>query len=50
MGNRLFPFEVDLPLGDVSGEVVVQCETDDPTGGTEGRGPAVDTKTMTCFG
>ena len=47
MGNRLFPFEVDLPLGDVAGEVVVQCETDDPTGGTEGPGPAVDTKTIT---
>ncbi|MGF9754785.1 Gmad2 immunoglobulin-like domain-containing protein [Microvirga sp. 0TCS3.31] len=47
MGNQLFPFEVDLPLGDVSGEVVVQCETDDPTGGTEGPGPAVDTKTIT---
>jgi hypothetical protein len=47
MGNRLFPFEVDLPLGDVSGEVVVRCETDDPTGGTEGPGPAVDTKTIT---
>jgi hypothetical protein len=26
---------------------VVQCETDDPTGGTEGNGPAVDTKTIT---
>jgi hypothetical protein len=47
MGDRLYPFEVDLPLGDVSGEVVVQCETDDPTGGTEGNGPAVDTKTIT---
>ncbi|MBC2934181.1 Gmad2 immunoglobulin-like domain-containing protein [Nocardioides sp. zg-1228] len=47
MDKRLFPFEVDLPLGDVSGEVVVQCETDDPTGGTEGPGPAVDTKTIT---
>lgn len=47
MEDRLFPFEVDLPLGDVSGEVVVQCETDDPSGGAEGNGPAVDTKTIT---
>ena len=47
MEERLFPFEVELPLGDVSGEVVVRCETDDPTGGTEGFGPFVDTKTIT---
>lgn len=47
MEDRLFPFEVDLPLGGVSGEVVVQCETDDPSGGAEGNGPAVDTKTIT---
>lgn len=47
MEERLFPFEVDVPLGDVSGEVVVQCETDDPSGGTEGPGAAVDTKTIT---
>ena len=47
MEERLFPFEVDLPLDGVTGEVVVQCETDDPTGGTEGNGPAIDTKTVT---
>ena len=47
MEDRLFPFEVELPLGGVSGEVVVQCETDDPSGGTEGNGPAIDTKTIT---
>jgi len=47
MEQRLFPFEVELPLGDVTGEVVVQCETDDPSGGTEGPGAAVDTKTIT---
>ncbi|WP_416957221.1 Gmad2 immunoglobulin-like domain-containing protein [Nocardioides sp. T5] len=47
MEDRLFPFEVDLPLDGVSGEVVVQCETDDPSGGAEGNGPAVDTKTIT---
>ncbi len=47
MEDRLFPFEVDLPLDGVTGEVVVQCETDDPSGGTEGHGPAIDTKTIT---
>jgi hypothetical protein len=47
MEDRLFPFEVDLPLDGVSGETVVQCETDDPSGGAEGNGPAVDTKTIT---
>lgn len=47
MEDRLFPFEVELPLDGVTGEVVVQCETDDPSGGTEGHGPAIDTKTIT---
>jgi len=45
--DKLFPFEVELPLAGVSGEAVVRCETDDPTGGTEGFGPFVDTKTIT---
>lgn len=44
MEDRLFPFEVDFPLEGISGEVVVQCETDDPSGGAEGNGPSVDTK------
>ena len=47
MEDRLFPFEVDLPLDGVSGEVVVQCETDDPSGGAEGNGPSIDTRTIT---
>lgn len=47
MEERLFPFEVALPLDGVTGEVVVQCETDDPSGGTEGDGPAIDTRTIT---
>ena len=47
MEDRLFPFEVEIPLDGVTGEVVVQCETDDPSGGTEGHGPAIDTKTIT---
>lgn len=45
--DKLFPFQVDIPLDGVSGEVVVQCETDDPSGGAEGNGPAIDTKTIT---
>jgi hypothetical protein len=47
MGNKLFPFEASLPLDGITGEVTVRCETDDPSGGTEGPGPAVDTKTIT---
>ena len=47
LADRLFPFEVQLSTEGVSGEVVVQCETDDPSGGAEGHGPAVDTKTIT---
>jgi hypothetical protein len=47
MEERLFPFEVALPLDGVTGEVVVQCETDDPSGGTEGPGAAIDTRTIT---
>lgn len=50
MEERLFPFEVDLPLDGVTGEVVVQCETDDPSGGAEGNGPAIDTKTIRVGG
>ncbi len=46
MEDRLFPFEVDFPLEGISGEVVVQCETDDPSGGAEGNGPAIDTRTI----
>ena len=47
MGDRLFPFQTSLPLDGITGEVTVRCETDDPSGGTEGNGPAVDTKTIT---
>lgn len=48
MGNRLFPFEVELPLADAgTGDVVVQCETDDPSGGAEGPGSYVDAKLIT---
>ncbi|WP_210650751.1 Gmad2 immunoglobulin-like domain-containing protein [Nocardioides sp. SYSU D00065] len=47
MGDRLYPFEAELPLTGITGEVTLRCETDDPSGGTEGPGPAVDTKTIT---
>ncbi len=47
MDDKLFPFEATLPLDGITGEVTLQCETDDPSGGTEGDGPAVDTKTIT---
>ena len=50
MEDRLFPFEVELPLDGVTGEAVVQCETDDPSGGAEGDGPAIDTKTIRIAG
>ncbi|TGN64971.1 hypothetical protein EXE59_14110 [Nocardioides eburneiflavus] len=50
MEDRLFPFEVEFPLEGIRGEVVVQCETDDPSGGAEGDGPAVDTKTIHVAG
>jgi hypothetical protein len=47
MDDKLFPFEVELPLADVgTGDVLLQCETDDPSGGTEGDGPSVDTKVV----
>lgn len=45
--DRLFPFQLDIPLDGISGEVTLQCETDDPSGGAEGNGPAIDTKTIT---
>lgn len=48
MEDRLFPFEVEIPLGDAgTGDVLLQCETDDPSGGAEGNGPSVDTKLVT---
>ena len=44
MDDKLFPFEVELPLDGITGDVVLQCETDDPSGGAEGNGPSTDTK------
>jgi hypothetical protein len=48
--DKLFPFEVELPLSGVTGDVVLQCETDDPSGGAEGNGPSVDTKLIHIAG
>jgi hypothetical protein len=48
MEDRLFPFEVEIPLTDAgTGDVLLQCETDDPSGGAEGNGPSIDTKLIT---
>ena len=48
MEDRLFPFEVEIPLADAgTGDVLLKCETDDPSGGAEGQGPSVDTKLIT---
>jgi hypothetical protein len=47
MEDKLFPFEAEIPLGGVTGEVLLQCETDDPSGGAEGNGPSIDTRTIT---
>jgi hypothetical protein len=47
MEDKLFPFEAEIPLDGVTGDVDLQCETDDPSGGAEGNGPSIDTKTIT---
>jgi hypothetical protein len=45
--DRLFPFEVEVDLDSLpSGTYILPCSTDDPTGGTEGRGADVDTRTI----
>ncbi|HEY0645409.1 MAG TPA: Gmad2 immunoglobulin-like domain-containing protein, partial [Nocardioides sp.] len=51
MDDRLFPFEVEIPLAAAgTGDVLLQCETDDPSGGTEGNGPSIDTKLIHVAG
>lgn len=48
MDDKLFPFEGVLSAAEAtSGDLTVRCSTDDPSGGAEGAGPAVDTKTLT---
>ncbi|MGA8845118.1 MAG: Gmad2 immunoglobulin-like domain-containing protein [Nocardioides sp.] len=47
MGPRLFGWEATIDLRDVpAGTYVFECSTDDPTGGTEGRGTDYDTRTV----
>lgn len=45
--DRLFPWELKVDLTGVpAGSYVFSCSTDDPTGGTEGVGAYVDTRTV----
>lgn len=47
MGEKLFPFSGSLDLGDVPpGTYLLIASTDDPSGGAEGHGPHVDTRTV----
>lgn len=47
MEERLFPWEMTVDLSDVpSGRYTFTCSTSDPTGGSEGRGTDVDTRTI----
>jgi hypothetical protein len=44
---RLYPWELEVDLSDVPpGTYTLRCITDDPTGGTEGRGTDSDTRTV----
>lgn len=46
-GERLFPWELEVDLSDVpAGSYTFSCSTDDPTGGAEGAGAYVDTRTV----
>ena len=48
MEDRLFPFEVSIPLDGVPpGDYTIWATTDDPTGGTEGVGAMTDSKEIT---
>ena len=47
MGNRLFPFEVELPLDGSPARSSSSARRTTPRGGAEGNGPAIDTKTIT---
>lgn len=47
MALRLFPWEATVDLRDVPpGTYTFACSTDDPSGGTEGRGTDTDTRTV----
>jgi hypothetical protein len=45
MGEKLFPWSDTVDVSDLEpGEYLFSAQTDDPSGGAEGTGPAVDTK------
>ncbi len=45
MEDKLFPFAGEIPLADAgTGDVLLRCSTDDPSGGQEGPGAFTDTK------
>lgn len=47
MDEKLFPWELEIDLADVPpGSYSLECSTDDPTGGAEGRGADTDTRTI----
>jgi hypothetical protein len=46
--NRLYPWETTIDVSDLEpGEYTFAAMTDDPSGGAEGAGPFVDTRTIT---
>ena len=48
MGEKLFPWSDTVDVSDLApGEYTFVAQTDDPSGGAEGNGPAVDTKQFT---
>jgi hypothetical protein len=48
MGEKLFPWSDTVDVSDLApGEYTFVAQTDDPSGGAEGTGPAVDTKRFT---
>ncbi|QIX27356.1 hypothetical protein ncot_12645 [Nocardioides sp. JQ2195] len=47
MGNRLFPWKVEVDVSGLApGDYTFRVSNDDPSGGAEGSGPAVDTRTI----
>jgi hypothetical protein len=48
MGEKLFPWSDTVDVSDLApGDYLFSAQTDDPSGGAEGNGPAVDTKQFT---
>lgn len=46
-GNRLWPWQVKVDVSGLApGEYTLKFSNDDPSGGTEGSGPSVDTRTI----